>query len=115
MIKTTGKWLLAIAFLVPGTSVTAMAQQNSGSDIPKSKPHSNNPDLQQQSGQNDGKAVPNAGGSANQSTNGNAGPNTGGSANQSTTQSTKGGKRDKKKPHNPQTHGAQKHDPSNQS
>jgi hypothetical protein len=99
MIEITTKWLVALALLMPGASGTAMARQNSGSDIPKSKPRSNNPDMQPQTGQNSGRAVPNAGGSANQSS----------------TQSTKGGKREKKKPHNPQTHNAQKHNPSNQS
>lgn len=96
-MQRRGAWLAAAALLAFSTSGVAMAQQNSQGDIPKSQPGPNNPDIQQQKMHKSGKAVPNSS-----------------HAKKDTGESTKGGKQDKKKPHNPQTHGAQKHNPNNQ-
>jgi hypothetical protein len=96
-MRRTSGWIVTAVFLAFGMAGAAAAQQNSQGDVPKSQPGPNNPDIQQQKMQKGGRAVPDSNKSTKESG-----------------ESTKGGKRDKKKPHNPQTHGAQKHNPSNQ-
>jgi hypothetical protein len=107
-VMCAGSWLLSLAIMPFCLGGTAFAQQNSQGDVPKSQPSPNNPDLQQQKMQKSGRAVPNSGNATK--------PDHSSTSDQSTNsgETTKGGKRDKKKPHNQQTHGAQKHNPDNQ-